>query len=187
MQLRSEHLRLSCRWSACSTFVTPRYSISADTNVALKSLGTTNIGIRPFSAPQHFRQCLPGVPGRGSPRTARQHDALSTEAIFSEVSDAFSDREWPHREHPQAGALRNLLLPLRRVPLGGYGNAVSMITATLVAPTFTGCESPCRSPPPRGRVSGGARDARADHHFRKAGELEVWRHRHRIVEREIER
>ena len=40
--------------SGCSTFVTPRYSISADTNVALKSLNASNIAVGTFVGPSNF-------------------------------------------------------------------------------------------------------------------------------------
>jgi hypothetical protein len=39
---------------ACSTFTTPRYSINADTNVALRSLGASNIGVGAFTGPANF-------------------------------------------------------------------------------------------------------------------------------------
>jgi hypothetical protein len=39
---------------ACSTFTTPRYSINADTNVALKSLGVSSIAIGAFTGPAGF-------------------------------------------------------------------------------------------------------------------------------------
>ncbi|MFN0161153.1 MAG: hypothetical protein ACKVQQ_07980 [Burkholderiales bacterium] len=39
---------------ACSTYTTPRYSINADTNVGLKSLGVVNIGVGAFSGPASF-------------------------------------------------------------------------------------------------------------------------------------
>ena len=45
---------LTTMLGACSTFVTPRYSISADNNVALKSLNTTNVGVGDFAAPAGF-------------------------------------------------------------------------------------------------------------------------------------
>jgi hypothetical protein len=40
--------------NGCSTFVTPRYSISADTNVALKALNSTNIAVGNFVGPSSF-------------------------------------------------------------------------------------------------------------------------------------
>lgn len=40
--------------AACSTYVTPRYSISADTNVALKALGATGVGVETFTGPAAF-------------------------------------------------------------------------------------------------------------------------------------
>lgn len=46
---------------ACSTYTTPRYSINADTNVSLKSLGATNIGIGAFSGPASFDNACRGA------------------------------------------------------------------------------------------------------------------------------
>ena len=40
--------------TACSTYTTPRYSINADTNVALKALGATNIAVGEFTGPKSF-------------------------------------------------------------------------------------------------------------------------------------
>ena len=37
--------------TACSTYTTPRYSINADTNVTLKSLGVSNVAIGRFHWP----------------------------------------------------------------------------------------------------------------------------------------
>jgi hypothetical protein len=39
---------------ACSTFTTPRYSINADTNVALKAFNVSGIGVGSFSGPANF-------------------------------------------------------------------------------------------------------------------------------------
>jgi hypothetical protein len=40
--------------SACSTYVTPRYSLTADTNIALKSVGASNVAVGSFSGPPNF-------------------------------------------------------------------------------------------------------------------------------------
>lgn len=40
--------------SACSTYMPQRYSISADTNVALKSIGVSNINVGTFNGPINF-------------------------------------------------------------------------------------------------------------------------------------
>lgn len=39
---------------ACSSFTTPRYSISADTNVALKASGAAAVGVGAFAEPASF-------------------------------------------------------------------------------------------------------------------------------------
>jgi hypothetical protein len=46
---------------ACSTYTTPRYSISADTNVALKSFDATTVGIGNFSGPTSFESFCRGA------------------------------------------------------------------------------------------------------------------------------
>jgi hypothetical protein len=47
-------LALSIVIAGCSTFTTPRYSINADTNVALKALNVSNTGVGSFSGPANF-------------------------------------------------------------------------------------------------------------------------------------
>ena len=68
---------------ACTTYVTPRYSISADTNVALKALGASNVGVGAFSGPQAFdntcRAAGPLAPPDGMSHTAYIKKALEDE------------------------------------------------------------------------------------------------------------
>jgi hypothetical protein len=68
---------------ACSTFTTPRYSINADTNVSLKSLGATNIGVGSFSGPSSFdnscRAAGPLAPPDGITHTEYLRKALEDE------------------------------------------------------------------------------------------------------------
>ena len=40
--------------SGCESLVAPRYSISADNNVAIKALGVTSVGVGPFAEPAKF-------------------------------------------------------------------------------------------------------------------------------------
>ena len=40
--------------SACETPTTQRYAISADTNIAIKALGTSGVGISSFAGPANF-------------------------------------------------------------------------------------------------------------------------------------
>jgi hypothetical protein len=69
--------------SACSTFTTPRYSISADTNVALKTLGASAIGIGAFSGPAAFdnscRAAGPLAPPDGMSHTEYLRKAFEDE------------------------------------------------------------------------------------------------------------
>jgi hypothetical protein len=67
----------------CSTFTTPRYSINADTNVALRALGATGIGVGTFSGPVAFdntcRAAGPLAPPDGMTHTAYIRKALEDE------------------------------------------------------------------------------------------------------------
>lgn len=69
--------------SACSTYTTPRYSINADTNVALKSLGVTDIAVGSFSGPSSFstscRAAGPLAPPDGMSHTAYLQKAIEDE------------------------------------------------------------------------------------------------------------
>jgi hypothetical protein len=69
-------LSLTMFLGACSTFVTPRYSISADTNVALKSLGATNIGIGAFAGPASFDNACRGAGPLASPDNMTHTDYI---------------------------------------------------------------------------------------------------------------
>ncbi len=40
--------------TGCSTFVTPRYSVGADNNVALKKIAATDVAVGNFSGPANF-------------------------------------------------------------------------------------------------------------------------------------
>lgn len=69
--------------TACSTYTTPRYSINADTNVALKSLGVSNVAIGAFTGPVAFdtscRAAGPLAPPDGMTHTAYFKKALEDE------------------------------------------------------------------------------------------------------------
>ena len=69
--------------AACSTYTTPRYSINADTNVALKSLGVSGIGVGSFSGPTSFdtgcRAAGPLAPPDGMTHTEYLRKALEDE------------------------------------------------------------------------------------------------------------
>ena len=45
----------------CSTFTTPRYGISADNNIVLKSLGVTSVGVGTFSGPATIENSCRGL------------------------------------------------------------------------------------------------------------------------------
>lgn len=67
----------------CSTFTTPRYSINADTNVALKALNISNVGVGSFSGPSNFdtscRAAGPLAPPDGMSHTEYLKKALEDE------------------------------------------------------------------------------------------------------------
>lgn len=69
--------------SACSTYTTPRYAINADTNVALKSIGASDVAVGSFSGPKTFdascRAAGPLAPPDGMSHTAYLKKALEDE------------------------------------------------------------------------------------------------------------
>ena len=82
--------------SACSTFTTPRYSINADTNMALKALGATNVSVGAFSGPASFdascRAAGPLAPPDGMSHTAYLKKALEDELKVAGMYAASSPR-----------------------------------------------------------------------------------------------
>ena len=82
--------------SACSTFTTPRYSINADTNVALKALGASNIGIGALSGPAAFdnscRAAGPLAPPDGLSHTEYLRKAFEDELKVAGVHAAANPR-----------------------------------------------------------------------------------------------
>jgi hypothetical protein len=83
---------------ACSTFTTPRYSINADTNVALKSLQASNIAVGSFSGPAVFdnscRAAGPLAPPDGMTYTTyiakALEDELKVAGIYAATSPKFT-------------------------------------------------------------------------------------------------
>jgi len=73
--------------SACDTFTTPRYSINADTNVALKSIGATNIGVGNFSGPADFDTACRAV-GPLAPPDGMTHTEYLKKAFEDELKVA---------------------------------------------------------------------------------------------------
>lgn len=69
--------------SACSTYTTPRYAISADANVALKAIGASNVAVGAFSGPARFdtgcRAAGPLAPPDGLTHTEYLKKALEDE------------------------------------------------------------------------------------------------------------
>jgi hypothetical protein len=69
--------------SGCSTYTTPRYSINADTNVALKSMGISEVAVGAFTGPARFdtacRATGPLAPPDGLTHTTYLRKALEDE------------------------------------------------------------------------------------------------------------
>src|SRR6266581_939056 len=70
--------------SGCSTFTTPRYAVSPDTNVTLKSLNTTAIGVGSFSGPAVFDSACRGA-GPLAPLDGMSHTEYIRRALESEL------------------------------------------------------------------------------------------------------
>jgi hypothetical protein len=73
--------------AGCSTYTTPRYAISADTNVALKSLGASNIAVGTFSGPTEFNAACRAA-GPLSPPDGMSHAAYIKKALEDELKVA---------------------------------------------------------------------------------------------------
>jgi hypothetical protein len=82
--------------AGCSTFTTPRYSINADTNVALKALNVSNVGVGAFSGPASFdtscRAAGPLAPPDGMSHTEYLKKAFEDELKVAGVFGADKPR-----------------------------------------------------------------------------------------------
>ena len=89
-------LPLALFLGACSTYTTPRYSISADTNVGLKAIGSSNIGVGGFTGPASFdsgcRGAGPIAPPDGITHTEYLRKALEDELKVAGVFGATNAR-----------------------------------------------------------------------------------------------
>ena len=73
--------------TACSTYTTPRYSINADTNVTLKSLGVSNVAIGTFTGPTTFDTACRAA-GSLAPPDGMTHTAYFKKALEDELKVA---------------------------------------------------------------------------------------------------
>ncbi len=80
-------LPLAILLGACSTYTTPRYSISADTNVGLKAIGSTNIGVGGFTGPASFDSACRGA-GPIAPPDGITHTEYLRKALEDELKVA---------------------------------------------------------------------------------------------------
>ena len=82
--------------SACETYTTARYSINADTNVALKKIGAANIGVGSFTGPASFdtacRAVGPLAPPDGMTHTEYLKKAFEDELKVAGVHGATNPR-----------------------------------------------------------------------------------------------
>ena len=80
----------------CSTYTTPRYSINADTNVALKEMGVSGLSVGAFSGPATFdnacRAAGPLAPPDGMTHTAYLRKAFEDELKVAGVFAATNPR-----------------------------------------------------------------------------------------------
>jgi hypothetical protein len=79
--------------SACSTYMPQRYSISADTNVALKSIGVGHIYVGTFKGPANFDNSCRAA-GPISPPDNMSFETYIQKALADElkVAGAFDDK-----------------------------------------------------------------------------------------------
>ena len=73
--------------TACSTYMPQRYSISADTNVALKATGVGNIKVGPFKGPSNFDNACRGA-GPIAPPDNMTFEAYVQKALADELKVA---------------------------------------------------------------------------------------------------
>jgi hypothetical protein len=72
---------------ACSTYVTPRYAISADTNVALKTMGVSGISVGSITGPPTFESACRAA-GPLAPPDGMSHAAYVKKALEDELKVA---------------------------------------------------------------------------------------------------
>lgn len=96
MRLLHSILFAAVALGGCSTYTTPRYSISADTNVALKAIGASNIAVGVIFEPASFssacRAAGPLSPPDGMPHAAYIKKALEDELKVAGVYAAGAPR-----------------------------------------------------------------------------------------------
>lgn len=80
-------LLLTLLVGGCSTFTTPRYSISADANVALKSFGLSSVAMGSFSGPPSFDSFCRGA-GPLAPVDGMSHTEYIRRAFEAELKVA---------------------------------------------------------------------------------------------------
>lgn len=73
--------------TGCSTYTTPRYSIKADTNVALKAIGASNISVGTFTGPSKFDPSCRAA-GPLSPPDGLSHTEYLKRALEDELKVA---------------------------------------------------------------------------------------------------
>jgi hypothetical protein len=103
---------------ACSTYVTQRYSISADNNMALKASGATNIGVGPFTGPAEFHNACRGA-GPLAVSDNMTHTAYIRKALEDELKIAGAFAQGQPRA-TLSGTVTKLDFSSSRGLTGGY-------------------------------------------------------------------
>ncbi len=103
--------------TACSTYTPQRYSISADTNVALKSIGVSNVDVGTFKGPASFDNSCRAA-GPIAPPDNMTFEAYIQKALADElkVAGAFDDKA---PKVTLTGALEQLTFSSSRGLTGG--------------------------------------------------------------------
>lgn len=106
--------------SACSTFTPQRYSISANNNVALKSIGVGNINVGAFTGPAAFDKACRGA-GPIAPPDNMSFEAYIQNALADElkVAGMFDDKA---PKTTLTGAIEQLNFSSSRGLTGGEWN-----------------------------------------------------------------
>ena len=114
--------------SACSTYMPQRYSISADNNVALKTIGVGNINVGSFKGPANFDTSCRAA-GPISPPDNMSFEAYIQKALADElkVAGKFDDRT---PKITLSGVLEQLTFSSSRGLTGGSWNIGLRVTSS---------------------------------------------------------
>ena len=114
--------------SACSTYMPQRYSISADNNVALKTIGVGNINVGSFKGPANFDKSCRAA-GPISPPDNMSFEAYIQKALADElkVAGKFDDKT---PKITLSGVVEQLTFSSSRGLTGGSWNIGLRVTSS---------------------------------------------------------